>query len=81
MSDCVVGEPEALAAVDHVGAGACSYPCVPATARNWSAGLPGRPREGLWVVVIVMGDGSDDDETVAMARRHADSVVVHEVAG
>ena len=38
-------------------------------------------REGLWVALRVMCDGSDYDETVALARRYADSVVIHRVTG
>ena len=34
-------------------------------------------REGLWAIVCVMGDGADTDETVALARQHADTVALH----
>ena len=80
MADYVVGEPEALAAVGHIVRG------VQLTMRSGNREeLVNRAaretREGLWGVVCVMGDGGDDDETVALARRHADTVVVHRVAG
>ncbi len=80
MADYVVGEPEALAAIGHIVRG------VQLTMRSGNREeLVNRAaretREGLWGVVCVMGDGRDDDETVALARRHADTVVVHRVAG
>ena len=80
MADYVVGEPEALATIGHIVRG------VQLTMRSGNREeLVNRAaretREGLWGVVCVMGDGRDDDETVALARRHADTVVVHKVAG
>ena len=79
MADYVAGEPEALAAVGHI------VRCVQLAMRSGNREeivnrAARETREGLWVVVCVMGDGSDDDETVTLARRHA-AVVVHEVAG
>ena len=38
-------------------------------------------REGLWAVICVMSDGGDDEETVAIAHRFAETVVVHRAAG
>ena len=78
MADHVVGEPEALAVVGHMVRG------VQLAMRSGNLEeLVGRAaretREGLWVVVCIMGDGSDNDDTVALARRHADTVVVHRV--
>ena len=80
MADYVVGEPEALAAVGHIVRG------VQLTMRSGNceelvSRAARETREGLWGVVCVMGDGSDDDEVVALARRHADTVVVHMVPG
>ena len=80
MADYVIGEPEALTAVGHIVRG------VRLTIRSGNREeLVNRAaretREGLWGVVCVMGDGRDDDETVALARRHADTVLVHRVAG
>ena len=79
MADYVAGEPKALAAVGHI------VRCVQLAMRSGNREeivnrAARETREGLWVVVCVMGDGSDDDETVTLARRHA-AVVVHEVAG
>ena len=80
MADYVVGEPEAPAAAGHIVRG------VQLTMRSGNREeLVSRAargtREELWGVVCVMGDGSDDDEVVALARRHADTVVVHMVPG
>ena len=78
MADYVVGEPEALAAVGHIVRG------VQLTIRSGNREeLVNRAareaRDGLWGVVCVMGYGGDDDETVALARHHAETVVVHRV--
>ena len=80
MADYVIGEPEALTAVGHIVRG------VKLTIRSGNREelvdrAARETREGLWGVVCVMGDGGDDDETVALARRHADTVVVHRVSG
>ena len=80
MADYVVGEPGALSAVGHIVRG------VQLTIRSGNREeLVNRAareaREGLWGVVCVMGDGGDDDETVTLARRHADTVVVHRLVG
>ena len=79
MADYVVGEPEALTAVGHIVRGV--QLTVHSGNREELVNRAAREtREGLWGVVCVMGDG-DGDETVALARRHADTVVVHRVAG
>ena len=79
MADYVVGEPEALTAVGHIvrGVQLTMYSGNREELVNRAAR---ETREGLWGVVCVMGDGSDD-ETVALARRHADTVVLHRVVG
>ena len=79
MADYVVGKPEALAAVGHI------VRRVQLTMRSGNREeLVNRAaretREGLWVAVCVMEDGGGDDETVVLARRCAEMVVVHEVA-
>ena len=78
MADYVVGDPEALTAVGHLVRG------VQLTIRSGNREeLVNRAareaRDGLWGVVCVMGNGGDDDETIALARRHAETVVVHRV--
>ena len=79
MADYVVGEPEALAAIGHIVRG--EQLAMHSGNREELVNRAARQaREGLWGVVCVMGDGSDD-ETVALARRHADTVAVHRVAG
>ena len=80
MADYVVGDLEALAAVGHIVRG------VQLAVRSGNhEELVNRAaretREGLWVVVCVMGYGSDDDETFVLAQRQADTVVVHRVTG
>lgn len=75
MADYVAGEADALAAVGHLVRGVRltihdgnREELVNRVARD--------SRDGLWAIVCVMGDGGDDDETVAAARRFAETVVV-----
>ena len=79
MADYVVGEPDALAAVGHLvrGVRLTMHPGNRTELVNRAAR---ETREGLWAIVCVMGDGSDEDETVALARQHADTVAVHKPA-
>ena len=76
MADYVVGEPDALAAVGHLARGVrlTMHPGNRSELVNRAAR---ETREGLWAIVCVMGDGSDEDETVTLARQHADTVAVH----
>ena len=78
MADHVVGEPEALAAVGHMVRGV-QLAMRSGNLEELVNRAARETREGLWVVVCVMGDGRDNDDTVASARRHADTVVVHRV--
>ena len=78
MADYVVGEPEALAAVRHIVRGA-QLAIRPGNREELVNRAAREARDGLWGVVCVMGNGEDDDETVALARRHAETVVVHRV--
>ena len=80
MADYVLGKPEALAAVSHMLRGVQLN--IHSGNREELVNRAAREtREGLWVVVCVMGDGGEDDETVSLARLHADTMVVHRVAG
>ena len=79
MADYVAGEPDALAVVAPLVRG------VPLTLRPGNRDemlnrCARETKEGLWAVVCVMGDGGEGNETVASARRHADSVAVHRPA-
>ncbi len=78
MADHVVGEPEALAAVGHMVRGV-QLAMRSGNLEELVSRAARETREGLWVVVCVMGDGIDNDDTVTSARRHADTVVVHRV--
>ena len=76
MADCVAGSPEALAAVGHIVRGV-QLAVRPGNREELVNRAARETHEGLWVLVCVMGDGGDGDETVALARRHAGIVVVH----
>ncbi len=78
MADYVIGEPEALDAVGHIVRGV-QLAMRPDNREELVNRAARQAREGLWGVVCVMGDGNADDEIVALARRHADTVVVHEM--
>ena len=76
MADYVVGDPEALAAVNHLVRGVRLT--MHSSNREELVNRAAREtREGLWAIVCVMGNGDDDDATVALARQHADTVAVH----
>ena len=76
MADYVVGEPDALAAVARYVRGV-QLTLRPDNRDEMLSRAARETREGLWAVVCVMGDGGAGDETVALARRHADAVAVH----
>ena len=80
MADYVVGEPDALAAVRHLVRGV-RLTMHPGNREELVNRAARETREGLWAIVCVMGDGGDGDETVALARQHADTVAVHRLAG
>lgn len=80
MADYVVGEPDALAAVSHIVRGV-QLAMRPNNREELVNRAARETREGLWVIVCVMGHGGDDDETVSLARRHSDTVAVHRPAG
>ena len=76
MADYVVGDQEALAAVNHLVRGVRLT--MHSGNREELVNRAAREtREGLWAIVCVMGHGDDDDATVALARQHADTVAVH----
>ena len=79
MADYVAGEPEALAAVGHIVRGV--QLAMDSGNREELVNRAARQaREGLWGVVCVMGDGTEEDEVVALAGRHAGTVVIHGAA-
>ena len=80
MANYVVGDPEALASIGHMVRGV--QLSMPSGNREELVNRAAREtREGLWVALCVMGDGSDDDEMVALARCHVEAVVIHRVVG
>ncbi len=79
MADYVVGEPDALATVARLSRGVL-LTLRPENLDEMLNRAARETREGLWAVVCVMGDGGSD-ETVALARQHADAVVVHGLVG
>ena len=80
MADYVVGEADALAAVGHLTRGV-RLTMRPENREELVNRAARETREGLWAIVCVMGDGGDDDATVALARQHADAVAVHQPTG
>ena len=79
MTDYVVGDVEALAAVGHLVRGV-RLTMHDGNREELVSRAARESREGLWAIVCVMGDGTDDDQTVAAARRFAETVVVHRSA-
>ena len=76
MADNVVGEPEALAAVGHLVRGV-QLVMRPDNRQELVNRAARETREGLWVILCVMGDGGDGDDAVALAQEYAENVVVH----
>ena len=76
MADYVVGDPEALAAVNHLVRGV-RLTFRPDNREELINRAARETREGLWALVCVMGNGDDDDATMALVRQHADTVAVH----
>ena len=77
MADYVVAEPEAMTVVSSYTRGV-QLTLHPGNREELVNRAARETREGLWAIVCVMGDGGDDDETVALARQQADTVAVHQ---
>ena len=77
MADYVVGDAPSLAAVASYVRGV-RLETRPDNREELVNRAARETREGLWAIVCVMGEGADADETVALARQHADTVAVHE---
>ncbi len=76
MADYVVADQAAFDAVGHLVRGVKLT--MHADNREELINRAAREsRDGLWGIVCVMGDGSDDDETVATARQFADTIAIH----
>ncbi len=76
MADSVIGDAASLAAVASYTRGV-HLAMHPSNREELVNRAARETREGLWAIVCVMGDGADTDETVALARRHADAVALH----
>ncbi len=76
MADNVVGDAASLAAVASYVRGV-RLELHPGNREELVNRAARETREGLWSIVCVMGDGADTDETVSLARQHADSVALH----
>ena len=76
MADYVVGEADALAVVSAYTRGV-QLTMRPSNREELVNRAARETREGLWAIVCVMGYANDNDETVALARQHADTVAVH----
>ena len=76
MADYVVGDSDALAAVGSYVRGV-RLEMHPGNREELVNRCARDTREGLWAILCVMGDGADSDETVALARQHADTVAFH----
>ena len=80
MADYVAGDAGSLAAVGHLVRGV-RLTMHDGNREELVNRAARESREGLWAIVCVMGDGGDDDETVAAARRYAETVAVHRPLG
>ena len=76
MADYVIAEPDAMAVISAYTRGV-QLTMHPANREELVNRAARETREGLWAIVCVMGNGADSDETVALARQHADKVAVH----
>ena len=76
MADYVVAEPEALAAIGHLVRGV-KLTMHDGNREELVNRAARESREGLWVIVCVMGGAPDDDPTVAAARRFSDTISIH----
>ncbi len=76
MADYVVAEPDALAAVGHLIRNV-TLTMHPGNREELVNRAARESREGLWAIVCVMGDASEDDPTVATARQFAESISIH----
>ena len=79
MADYVVGEADALSIVSAYVRGA-QLAMHPGNREELVNRAARETREGLWAIVCVMGRGAEDDETIALARQHADTVALHQPA-
>ena len=76
MADYVVAEPQAMAVVSSYTRGV-QLTMHTGNREELVNRAARETREGLWAIVCVMGGGAETDETVALAREHADTVAVH----
>ena len=76
MADYVVAEQTALNAVGHLVRGV-KLTMHDGNREELVNRAARESRDGLWGIVCVMGDAPEDDETVAAARRFAETVAIH----
>ena len=76
MADYVVAEPEAIAAIGHLVRGV-KLTMHPGNREELVNRAARESREGLWAIVCIMGDASDDDPTVTTARQFAENIAIH----
>ena len=76
MADYVVAEQEALDSIGHLVRGV-KLTMNDGNREELVNRAARESREGLWAIVCVMGDASDDDPTVAAARQFSDTVAIH----
>ena len=76
MADYVVGEADALAAVAHMVRGV-RHTIHPGNREEMVNRAARDTREGLWAIVCIMGNADDNDETVATARKFAETLAIH----
>ncbi len=76
MADYVAADTDALAAIGHLVRGV--QLAMNDNNREELVNRAAREsREGLWAIVCIMGDASDDDPTVAAARRFSENIAIH----
>ena len=78
QADYVVGTPAALEVVRRWGRGV-ELALSPDNAEEIIARMGREVRAGIWAVVCCLGNPDEDrDGTLALAKQHADAVVVHQ---
>lgn len=80
MADYVVAEQEAVDVIGHLVRGV-KLTMHDGNREELVNRAARESRDGLWGIICVMGDASEDDATVATARRFSETIAIHRPAG